>query len=567
MGLIQVRATSTEEKLDRFFEELQKEAYIQSLQTSTRIILFLSMGSRDKRADVFHVHQTSIKKAWKSIKKEAVQHMNQSKNDYEWFKVDVVDSEEVYTVDQFIHMISETKKNYFRNGVSFDKHYQSAFLEQELNGNAVIQIDERTKRGFIQEQNLNQYIKKHRPSMVSSSFIYQTREIRTFTTRSYFFENEQLYQLKSTDLDNGRRDTLLDQEHVKDFITNSSSFLADQVQRDGKFTYGYFSCFDKEIKFYNILRHASTLYSMAEAYELFPSEELKNAIKKGVSYLYTHGSRMFQANGTDLAYMIDGPTKETEEIKLGANAAAILALTKYQEVLGDASYLSFAQKLGDGILHMQHDTGQFDHVLYASNLEVKERFRIIYYDGEAAFALMRLYALDPQAKWIDTVEKAFNYFIDYKHWRHHDHWLSYCTNELTKYRPKREYFLFGLKNVSEKLPFIYQRKTTYPTFLELTLAGWNMTQRMKKEGFEDLLLEDIQSKIEQTFHKRAEYQRNGYFYPEVAMYFKNPGRILNSFFIRHHSFRSRIDDTEHYLSGYCAYYKYLQMQADTVELT
>ncbi|CUL33141.1 hypothetical protein LM7420_190022 [Listeria monocytogenes] len=97
-----------------------------------------------------------------------------------------------------------------------------------------------------------------------------------------------------------------------------------------------------------------------------------------------------------------------------------------------------------------------------------------------------------------------------------------------------------------------------------------MSLRMKAEGLEGLLRDYPLDELEKTITKRALYQLNGYFYPELAIYYKNPARIDGSFFIRHQSFRVRIDDVEHNISGYVRYYHLLKQgklsnEAETVK--
>ena len=71
------------------------------------------------------------------------------------------------------------------------------------------------------------------------------------------------------------------------------------------------------------------------------------------------------------------------------------------------------------------------------------------------------------------------------------------------------------------LNYIKNRETTFPTFLEMLMATYKLIQKAKETGFEHIVqhLIDEQQLID-VIYTRADYQRVGFFYPEVAMYFK-----------------------------------------------
>lgn len=358
-----------------------------------------------------------------------------------------------------------------------------------------------------------------------------------------------MVHLYNGELTNGIRKVDSLETETKNLIEKSTYFLVNQVQLTGKFNYGYFSAFAKQIGTYNILRHSSSLYSMAEGYGVIQDKKIIQAVEKGIDYLIREA--VVYKDREDIAFVVDHANEK--EIKLGSNATAILAMTKYMEVTNSKKYIDIAQALARGILQMRTPSGGFIHVLTYPSFEIKDLYRIIYYEGEAIFSLLRLYAIDKKQLWLQEVKKSFDYFIANDYWKHHDHWLSYAANELTMYEPEDKYFIFGLRNCNDRLKFIYHRETTFPTFLELTMAAYKMVDTIKKLNKAYLLEHIDEDFLEQTIDKRAEFQRVGFFYPELAMYKKDPSLILDGFFIRHHSFRVRIDDVEHYLSGYCQY--------------
>src|SRR5690606_16326962 len=135
-------------------------------------------------------------------------------------------------------------------------------------------------------------------------------------------------------------------------------------------------------------------YAMLEAFELFKNDNTAHAIKRGLNFLVKHG--IFIDKKAGFAYVADRLGEGNYEVKLGANASAILSIVKYTEVFGDRSYLPVAKLLAKGIVRLQRNEGNFAHVLHFPSLAVKQAFRIQAYETEAVLALLRLYGVDPE---------------------------------------------------------------------------------------------------------------------------------------------------------------------------
>ncbi|MBC1630372.1 poly(glycerol-phosphate) alpha-glucosyltransferase [Listeria welshimeri] len=507
---------------------------------------FLTIGYKNKRATVINFSYLCLANLINEMKKSALK--NQTDEAIS-FKMDIAVNYQLENLGEWNRKALKTKKNYYRRGIALNKNFKMALMEQEINANAILlPADEGLA---INIENMNRYLMQSNKNQAQLNLTTDSN-IVTFDTVGWFFDGKKIHELETTEWNHGRRKTtLLKPEIVAELVGNAGRYLANQVNATGEFNYGWFACFDKKIKHYNSLRHASTTYSMLEAYELTEDEFILEAAANALAYL----QKNFIYEKEDLAFLIE---PELREVKLGGAAATLLAFTKYMKITGNKTYLPLCRKIANAILSLQDKDGKFTHVLEYPTLEVKDIFRIVYYDGEAVFGLLRLYEIDRDSRWLDAAAKSFNHFIRDNYWQNHDHWLSYCANEITKYIPDEAYYEFGLQNAFDNLPFIYARETTFPTFLELTVATKEMTLRMEKEGLQHLLLDYSIEELEKTITKRAHYQLNGYFYPELAMYYKNPARIEGSFFIRHQSFRVRIDDVEHNISGYVRYYQLLK---------
>jgi hypothetical protein len=232
---------------------------------------------------------------------------------------------------------------------------------------------------------------------------------------------------------------------IEEALLLAGKYLKNAVKKDGSFVYEYFPSTDEENPQYNMLRHAGAVYAMLELYEMTKDKALLEKIQKTISFLLGNLRNVRMKNQEVLLAIDNG------NIKLGANALAILALTKYMCVVKTREHLETVQKLARWIQLTQSPQGRFRiHKQDFATQKISD-FVSGFYPGEAIYALTLLYKIDKNKEWLDTAEKAAQYLIDVRNGGKstaqldHDHWLLYGLNELYRLSPQKIYYEHALK--------------------------------------------------------------------------------------------------------------------------
>ncbi len=532
------------------FEKVGDDKFSAFSSVCGRYAAFISVCDIEQRAYVFRASAESPKAAWENVRAEAAQFVYSEDLDPLWVKADITVKGERVRFDELLSQISECYEEFFRRGIAFDDNMDVALIEAEINGNSLINY----KKKVIELPVINNYLTDCDVGTLGGF----PDEVILFDCVSVFCDEKfNVYELYSDGLNCGRRVIKeVDKETALRVIATSSDYLSMQIGLDGKFDYGFYPLSNKEITGYNMLRHASSIWSLLCSYRITKDRFTLQQAESAINYLINNTAYKYPNRKTmeNTVYVFESTRGE---VKIGGNALAVIVLTEYMDVVKSDRYRRLAVELGNGILELfdERDAGFF-HVLKYPTLSPRDKFRTVYYDGETVFALCRLYGLTKQKRFLETAAQAADRFIRKEYTQYADHWVAYSLNELTKYLPEEKYLNFAMKNVGDNLQKIYDQPTTYHTYLELLCVSFELYQRIVENKMECSYLKELDEKFfVKTIFRRAELMLNGYGYPEYVMYFRYPSSALGSFFIRHDDFRIRIDDVQHFCAAYYSYYK------------
>jgi hypothetical protein len=498
-------------------------------------IVFISLCNKKEKAVVFHAKGKTPEKAFANAVKNTKDFVIKNKYKAYWVKADIVDDTWLVRKNEFEGYVFPYRSGYLREGIAFDKGFNYAFLEAELNSSNLINYDD----DAIDINNTQVYMNGRGEKPLKEL----PQEYYFFTTIGFFCDEDNiLYTLYNDAVNNGRREVdIADDKLIADHVTRTTEFLRRQVQENGQFVYGYFPIYDEVIPSYNNIRHAGPITCLINQYAKTGDTSLIPFIEKTLKYL-----EEITVIHDGLAYVFN--TNQTE-IELGANAVAIMAFVTYMEAFHSNRYEQLTLQLAEGILSlMDIKNGTYYHVLNYPDFSIKEEHRTIFYDGEATYALAMVYGFTKQNKYLEATKAAVENFIRNKEEYSGSHWVAYAVNEITKYYPDKRFLEFGLINAD---PALENNRSVYNhTHLELLMQTFELYDRIIK-NYPDLdYLSSFNNKqLFNTIFFRTEHMLNYFFYPEVAMYFQNPAHITDAFFARTDNYRMRMDDQKHTIWG------------------
>jgi hypothetical protein len=517
-------------------------------------IVFLSVGGENQPAKVAVGHGRGIREAVAHAVTKA-RHMIPDHANRKIVRLDVV---QLVGLRELVRPNGPLRLNAGRDGFLLISKTPAAFHPWEIISQGLIDSRDR-----LRLENVILYLGQYQGQRgAAEGGLTTPRLIRPFRTTSYFYDGEQFKPLF--------RGHAVPQEITPQSLLQSleiaGRYLTGSVGPDGHMVYTYNPATAEQPTDYNILRHAGTTFAMFDLYKTTKDPKLLAAAQRARKFLLEQ-VLPWPKEGADAAVVA-----YNRKIKLGGAALAIIALVSEIQASGNREYLPLAQKLARYISQQQQESGEFISQRWQNTGKARD-FVSVYYPGEALLALVRLYSVDKDPKWLDVAQRGARYLIKDRDADlptkklPHDHWLLYALNELHRERPE-PFYLDHARRIVESMYLKQRRSTSPPDHLGTFYNPPRTTPTATRaEGmiaayklFEDYGTPAEAQRTLEMAHLAIFFQLQTQFQIESAMLVDDPQRCLGAFHSGLTNFEIRNDYVQHNISAILELYRLMQLK-------
>lgn len=257
------------------------------------------------------------------------------------------------------------------------------------------------------------------------------------------------------------------QASLKDAALAAGRYLARAVHRDGTYRYEVNAIGNEELEGYNWPRHAGATWYLAESTNYSREPPMIDAVRRAAQRLNQQivdcGEHRCVAEG--------------ERADLGSSALGLLALVELVEGGLMPELMPSVQALAAFLRSQQREDGEFKH-FYDREKRAPIDEQVLYYTGEASFALARAERLTRDPKDLDAASRALAQLVSqppwYLAWHYYwgaEHWTCHALGELWDRAPNDDALRFCLAwQESVRTMAVWGREAS-PGFDGATSAG------------------------------------------------------------------------------------------------
>lgn len=230
----------------------------------------------------------------------------------------------------------------------------------------------------------------------------------------------------------------LTKENLRAAAVAGGRYLLRHLYDDGRFGYEYTPSTDKDEAYgfdYSLPRHAGGAYFLAQLFGAMRDDAFRAGSQRALQFLEAR-----QPDACNRPTRACVANRESRYADLGTTAMSLLAVVEYESSTGDRALVPWARRLAEFLLFMQKPDGDFCHVFDPIADKRDEKIKLLYYSGEATYALAKLLALVPRddrdwPRWQAALDRGLDYltgaqyaFLAGQFYFGEDHWTCMAAD-------------------------------------------------------------------------------------------------------------------------------------------